>query len=101
MLAKAIRAAKIEKAKKVLTHIKAKGRPPKGYKGGKPFENDGRLGGQKLPEIDENGNPIKYQEWDIDPKQKGVGRGSDRIVTGSDGSAYFTDDHYSTFTQIE
>lgn len=32
--------------------------------------------------------------------QKGVNRGPQRIVKGSDGSAYWTDDHYTAFTWI-
>ncbi len=54
---------------------------------------------EDLPTHDANGNPITYSEWDS--HQPGPGqRGSERIVTGSDGSAWYTDDHYATFKQI-
>ncbi|MGO9868230.1 MAG: ribonuclease domain-containing protein [Rhodomicrobium sp.] len=43
---------------------------------------------------------MTYQEWDVNPRVPGVNRGAQRLVTGSDGSAYYTDDHYKTFTQI-
>ncbi len=52
----------------------------------------------KLPKTDTTGNPITYQEWDVNAFQKGVNRGKERIVTGSDGSAYYTNDHYISFT---
>lgn len=60
-----------------------------GYKGGRVFENtQGRL-----PETP----GVTYREWDVNPYVKGVNRGPERIVTGSDGSAYWTGDHYDTF----
>lgn len=43
---------------------------------------------------------ITYREWDVNPKIKGVDRGEERLVTGSDGSAYYTADHYQTFIHI-
>jgi len=43
---------------------------------------------------------ITYRECDVNPYVKGQNRGPERIVTGSDGSAYFTSDHYSSFTQM-
>jgi ribonuclease T1 len=54
-----------------------------------------------LPSEDAAGTPITYQEWDVNPYQKGVDLGKERIVTGSDGSAYYTTDHYLSFTQIQ
>lgn len=42
--------------------------------------------GQVLPKSDPQGNPIDYQEWDVDQHQPGVNRGPERLVTGSDGS---------------
>ena len=47
------------------------------------------------------GRLITYREWDVDPYQKGVNRGAERIVIGSDGRAYYTNNHYGTFTLIE
>ncbi|MBK6871584.1 MAG: hypothetical protein IPK24_17880 [Kineosporiaceae bacterium] len=37
---------------------------------------------------------------DVNPYTKGVDRGTERIVTGSDGSAYRTNDHYDTFLML-
>jgi guanyl-specific ribonuclease Sa len=34
------------------------------------------------------------------PRVPGQNRGTERIVVGSDGSAYYTNDHYQSFTQI-
>jgi guanyl-specific ribonuclease Sa len=84
-----------------LAHIRASRAAPPGFRGGELFKNDGRRGGQRLPVADEAGNPIKYQEWDVNPHQRGVNRGAERLVTGSDGKAYYTRDHYETFTQVE
>ncbi len=83
-----------------LDHVDRTGTAPQGYQGGAPFLNDGRGGGQVLPAADAQGNPISYQEWDVNPRVPGVNRGAQRLVTGSDGSAYYTDDHYKTFTRI-
>jgi ribonuclease T1 len=73
-----------------------KGSPLQGYKGGSVFNNlEGRL-----PSVDETGNPITYREWDVNPYVKGVDRGPERLVTGNDGSAYYTGDHYESFLQF-
>jgi RHS repeat-associated protein len=85
---------------KVLDAIDASGITPAGVpSNGRNFQNDGRNGGQVLPPTDGNGNQISYREWDINPRGPG-GRGAERIVTGSDGSAYYTADHYRTFEKI-
>ena len=84
-----------------LNQIKRAGAPPSGYKGGKQFMNDGREGGQVLPKTDAQGKPINYKEYDVQPYQQGVNRGAERLVRGSDGSAWYTSDHYKTFTRIE
>jgi hypothetical protein len=67
----------------------------------KPFENSGKGGAYKLPEFDSQGNDIRYTEWgtaqSIDnPKWDG-----ERVVTGSDGSAYYTPTHYQTYIVME
>jgi guanyl-specific ribonuclease Sa len=67
-----------------------------GTRGGSVFENDEQL----LPTMDASGKPITYQEWDVNPKVPNVDRGVERIVTGSDGSAWYTTDHYHTFHRI-
>lgn len=56
--------------------------------------------GGDLPAADASGKPIIYQEWDVNPKQPGRSRDAERIVTGSDGSAWYTGDHYKTFTRM-
>ncbi|PSR67261.1 ribonuclease [Nocardia sp. MDA0666] len=67
-----------------------------GTKGGDQWMN--RAG--TLPKTDSSGKAISYQEWDVNPKQRGQTRDAERIVTGSDGSAYYTGDHYQTFTRM-
>lgn len=81
--------------------IKNTGKAPAGFKGGSNFINDGRAGGQVLPKTDAAGNSVTYKKWDVNPYQKGVNRGAERIVTGSDGQFYYTTDHYKTFTPME
>src|SRR4051812_21861955 len=66
------------------------------YIGGDQYWNNESL----LPTIDTAGSPITYREYDRFPYTPGVGRGSDRIVIGSDGSRYFTSDHYETFVKF-
>jgi len=86
-----------QKVYEVLKYIKENGTAPEGYVGGRKFGNYEKL----LPQKDENGRRINYQEWDVNPKQKGRNRGAERLVTGSDGKAYFTKNHYKTFIEIE
>ena len=43
---------------------------------------------------------IRYSEWDVHPKVQGQNRGPERLITGSDHSAYYTRDHYKTFLKI-
>lgn len=89
-----------DKAWSVLNRVDSKGAPFSGYKGGSLFANDGRAGGAVLPRSTSGGQPISYREWDLDPNVKGVSRSAERLVTGSDGTAYYTADHYVSFTQI-
>ncbi|WP_330232877.1 ribonuclease [Nocardia sp. NBC_00508] len=67
-----------------------------GTKGGERWMNRGG----DLPATDSAGKPLTYQEWDVNPKQPGRSRDAERIVTGSDGSAWYTGDHYKTFTRM-
>lgn len=85
-----------EKAGKVLAYIDQHGRAPQGYVGGRTFSNRER----HLPRTDRDGKPVRYREWDVNPKVRGKNRGPERLVTGSEGSAYYTPDHYRTFVQI-
>jgi guanyl-specific ribonuclease Sa len=85
-----------DKVRKVLRSIDEHDSAPPGYEGGRPFYNNENL----LPRKDAHGRSIHYREWDVNPKRAGVNRGPQRLVTGSDGSAYYTSDHYQTFVKI-
>ena len=85
-----------EKVGKVLRYVDEKGEAPQGYEGGRTFLNIEKL----LPQKDAQGTRLKYREWDVNPLKPGVNRGAERLVTGSDGSAYYTDDHYRSFKKI-
>ena len=65
------------------------------------FKNDGRGGTQVLPTHDQQGNPIEYSKHTVNPRTPGVGLDDKRIVTGSDGSVYYTGDHYETWQKVE
>lgn len=67
-----------------------------GTKGGDTWRNRDH----QLPEKDAKGKAITYQEWDVNPKRRGQTRDAERIITGSDGSAWYTGDHYETFTRM-
>ena len=54
-------------------------------------------GSMKVPD----GTPITYREHDVNNKNPGSTRDAQRFVTGSDGSVYYTDDRYSTFTKLK
>ncbi len=62
----------------------------------KNFENREK----KLPQLDPNRKPITYKEYDVHPHVRGVDRGAERVVIGSDGRRYYTSDHYKTFTEF-
>ena len=89
-----------EKAKTVLKYVDQHHEAPQGYEGGRVFHNSGGSDEQALAKHDGSGRAITYQECDVNPKVEGVNRGADRLITGSDGSAYVTADHYKTFTKI-
>ena len=75
----------------VLKIIEETGQTIEGYRGGRIFKNfEGTLPNGPL-----------YKEWDVRPFVKGVNRGVERLITGSDGSVYFTKDHYRTFIKIK
>jgi ribonuclease T1 len=85
------------KVRKVLKHIEETGEAPEGYVGGRKFKNLEQL----LPKIGKNNKRINYREWDVNPKIEGKNRGKERLVTGDDDSAYFTNDHYQSFKKIK
>ena len=69
-----------------------------GTKGGGEFSNrDG-----DLPTVDNEGKPITYKEYDVNNKPTdGSRRDHERFVIGSDGSVYYSGDHYDSFTKIK
>lgn len=77
--------------------IKKHGDAPHGYFGGRAFQNREK----RLPQQTKNGTSIQYREWDVHPKRDGVDRGAERLVTGSDKSAWYTADHYRSFIKFE
>lgn len=81
----------------VLAYIRTHGEAPAGYEGGRHFGNYERV----LPQEDAAGRRIQYQEWDLHPHREHVNRGAERIVTGSDGRAWFTRDHYQHFAEMK
>lgn len=72
----------------ILSH---NGQPMDGYVGGSTFGNYEKL----LP------RGVNYREYDVHPHLAGVNRGTERLVLGDDGSAWYTSDHYVTFKRIK
>lgn len=79
------------KAKAVLEAVRKRhGEPLPGYVGGRSFQNRER----RLP-------PGQYREYDVNPRIPGRNRGAERLVIEqATGKAYYTDDHYLTFTPM-
>ena len=86
-----------EKALKVLKYVRDNGVAMDGYVGGRRFGNFENL----LPKNDASGKKINYQEWDVNPKTRGRNRGTERLITGSDGKGYYTNDHYRSFVEVK
>ncbi len=86
-----------QKVLNVLAYVRENGRAPEGYQGGRKFGNFEK----HLPIKDDAGNPMKYQEWDVNPKKKGKNRGAERLITSENKRAWYTRDHYDSFTEIE
>lgn len=84
----------------VLKHVDQHGTAPPGFVGGRVFTNDGRNDEQVLPRADPDGEPITYHEYDVNRRVPHQNRGAERLVIGTDGSAYYTGDHYRTFIRI-
>lgn len=80
----------------VLKEIRRSGHAPEGYVGGRHFGNYEH----HLPERNAAGDKIDYREWDVNPKEEGRNRGAERLITGSDGRAWYTKDHYNTFREV-
>lgn len=86
-----------QKVYKTLTYIQQNNRAPDGYVGGRHFGNFEH----HLPERDAAGNAIDYKEYDVNPKIEGKNRGTQRLVVGSDGRAWYTNDHYKSFVEVK
>lgn len=84
------------KVYKVLDYVRQNKAPMPNYVGSRIFGNRER----RLPAKDANGRKMKYQEWDVNPKKNGKNRGAERLITAENGQAWYTDDHYDTFTEI-
>jgi guanyl-specific ribonuclease Sa len=84
------------KVAKVLRYVDENDKAMPGYEGGRNFGNFEK----RLPQTDKKNRRIRYREWDVNARKQGVNRGAERLVTGSDGSAYYTRDHYKTFIKI-
>ena len=85
------------KALKVLKYARENGVAMDGYVGGRRFGNFENL----LPKKDASGKRIDYREWDVNLKIQGKNRGTERLITGSDGKAYYTNDHYRSFIEVK
>ncbi len=72
------------------------GQTPGTHAGG-AWSNFGGL----LPSTDSFGSPITYQEFDVNNKIDGKNRDGERFIVGSDGSVYYTWDHYVSFKKIK
>ena len=81
----------------ILQYIRRNGHAPDGFVGGREFQNKEK----HLPTKDSGNKRIRYSEWDLHPKVQGQNRGPERLVTGSDHSAYYSRDHYKTFLKID
>jgi ribonuclease T1 len=86
-----------QKVYDVLTYVRANRHAMQGYVGGRRFGNFEN----HLPRSDADGKPIRYQEWDVNPKVRGRNRGTERLITGSDGRAWYTNDHYNSFVEVK
>ena len=81
----------------ILKYVTTFHQPKAGYIGGKTFHNYEN----KLPKEQNNGLKIHYQEWDVNPKRNRINRGKERLVTGDDHSAWYTNNHYKSFNRIK
>jgi hypothetical protein len=75
------------------------GLPRPNVRSAKPFTNDGRGGTAQLPTTN-NGRPVQYTEYTVNPRpSKGTLDGK-RIIMGNDGSVWATLDHFLTWIRI-
>lgn len=55
----------------------------------------------ELPVLDANNKPISYNKFDINNRIEGAERDTERFIKGTDGSIYYTNDHYTTLIKVE
>ncbi|NWJ41224.1 MAG: guanine-specific ribonuclease N1 and T1 [Geothrix sp.] len=84
-------------ARETLAYVRQHGYAPPGYVGGRVF---GNYEGQ-LPRYNAKRKRIEYREWDVRPRAEGRNRGAERLVTGNDGRAWYTADHYRSFLEVK
>ena len=85
------------RALKNLKYVHENGVAISRYVGGRKFRNFAGL----LPKKQTSGKIIDYQEWDLNPKTRGKNRGTERLITGSDGKACYMNNHYESFLLVE
>lgn len=84
-------------ARETLAYVRKHGFPPPGFMGGRVYGNyEGAL-----PRYDARRKRIEYREWDVRPRAQGRNRTPERLVTGSDGRAWYTADHFKTFAEVK
>ncbi|PPG93648.1 RHS repeat-associated core domain-containing protein, partial [Rathayibacter rathayi] len=86
-----------EKPTQLLDRLDTTGEKFPNIKGGQRWNNDPKPGHTRLPTSTADGTPIEYKEYELDPKIPGQRRPSPRVVTGDDGSTYYSPDHYHNF----
>ena len=67
----------------------------------KIFENSGKGNTPRLPDVDVYGNQITYTEYTVNPRPPHGYLDAERIVVGSNGSIYYTPDHFLTWIQVK
>ena len=79
-----------------------------GWKGAVSGQTPGTAAGSKYKNIDGklpiktiDGKDITYREFDVNNRLPNLPRDKERFVVGSDGSVYYTNDHYATFIQVK
>ena len=83
------------KVGKVLDYVDEHHKAMEGYEGGRTFGNfDACAAERREREIHQ------ISRMGRQSSKSGVNRGVQRLITGSNNSAYYTDDHYKTFKKI-
>ena len=80
--------------------VRSHNQAPDGFVGGRYFGNYGSNGETKLP-MEFRGRRVTYREWDVHRQVPRRNRGAERLITGNDGRAWYTADHYCSFTEMK